>query len=133
MLLGLGACSKAPAPEAASGLGPSAAAPAAAPRPAAGPDPALPHALACAAAGVAQQPAMLAAAAKLGKTQMVGAMTGSIWAKTAGDLVAARGGSETDAQAAVNTAIGKASADASAGKPDLDEAALEDCVTNAKL
>ncbi len=64
---------------------------------------------------------------------MVAAMTGAMWAKTVGDLTQSRGGSQADGQAAVSRAIDKASQDAGAGKPDLDEAALEDCVRTATL
>ena len=130
-VMALAACGKAGAPA------PTSAAPAAATAPAASApqaqDAALGRALACAAAGVAQQQALMAAAAKLGKTQMVGAMTGPIWAKTVTDITQSHGGSQADAQAAIRTAIDKASQDASAGKPDLDEAALETCVSEAKL
>ena len=125
------ACGKAPRPSDAASAAPAVATPtSAAP---AGQDAALQHALVCAAAGVAQQQAMLAAAAKAGKSQMAGAMTASMWAKTAGDIVTAHGGSQADSQAAVSKAIDKASQDATAGKPDLDEAALEDCVKTATL
>lgn len=125
------ACGKAPPASDAPSNVAAAATPATAPP--AGQDPALQHALACAAAGIAQQPAMLAAAAKAGKTQMAGAMTAAMWSKTVGDIVTAHGGSQADAQAAISKAIDKASTDANAGKPDLDEAALEDCVKTATL
>ena len=96
-------------------------------------DAALRPALACAAAGVAQQQALLAAAVKAGKTQMVGAMTGPMWAKRVIDIIQSNGGSQADAQAAIGGAIDQASRDATAGKPDLDEAALETCVKTATI
>ena len=96
-------------------------------------DAALRPALACAAAGVAQQQALLAAAVKAGKTQMVGAMTGPMWAKRVIDIIQSNGGSQADAQAAIGRAIDQASRDATAGKPDLDEAALETCVKTATI
>ena len=126
------ACGKTPAASNASSTAPAETAATTTAR-SADQDAALKHALACAAAGVAQQRAMLAAAAKAGKSQIAGAMTASMWAKTAGDIVTAHGGSQADAQTAVSKAIDKAGADANAGKPDLDEAALEDCVKTATL
>ncbi len=131
-LLALGACGKA------ASHAPAAGAPAIAVKAPVGPgtavqDGALGHALACAAAGVAQQQALLASAVRAGKTQMVGAMAGPMWAKTVIDITRSHGGSEADAQAAIRKAIDKASQDASAGKPDLDEAGLQACVLEAKL